>query len=180
MALTVVAGCSSSPTKQEPEPTPKGFDTPKGVTLTAGGSTLKQDKPATVVYDVGDAAASAITVTVTSIRKGDIKDFRFFSLDAESKASSPFYVRATIKNEGPAGLGGVSLPMFAHDSTGIIRPPNDLVGEFKPCPKPMLPKSFLPGSSAKLCLVYLVPKGKKLQSVDLQPGSSADAVSWKP
>ena len=43
-----------------------------------------------------------------------------------------------------------------------------------------LPKSFLPGATAKLCLVYLVPKGRALQSVDLQTGSAKDAITWTP
>jgi hypothetical protein len=179
--LLVVAGCSSSKPKEDPVPVPKGFDIPKGVTLTKGGSKLTEDKPASVVYQVGTKAASAVTVTVTSVRKGNItKDFRFFSLDAASKASSPFYVDVTVKNEGPAGLGGASLPIFAHDNANTIFPPNELVGTFKPCPTPSLPKSFLPGSTAKVCLVFLVPKGKALQSVDLQTGSSTDAITWTP
>lgn len=178
--IVLAAGCSSSTPKKEGVPVPEGFQVPTGVELTKGGTKLIEDEPASVVYRVGDNAASAITVTVTSVRKGSIKDFRFFSLDSASKASSPFYVRVTVKNEGPAGLGGASLPIFAHDSGNTIFPPNELVGTFKPCPRPVLPKSFLPGSTAKLCLVYLVPKGKALQSVDLQTGSSADAISWSP
>lgn len=183
MALAlVVASCSGGSRKDTDDevPVPKGFDVPKGVSLTKGGTKLTEDHSASVVYQVGTKAASAITVAVTEVRKGNIKDFRFFSLDAASKASSPFYVSVTVKNEGPAGLGGAALPIFAHDNTNTIFPPNELVGTFKPCPSPSLPKSFLPGSTANLCLVFLVPKGKALQSVDLQTGSSADAITWTP
>lgn len=181
-ALVLAASCSSSPSKVKDEGVrvPKGFDLPAGVTLTKGGTKLTEDASASVVYQVGARAASAITVTVTSVRKGNIKDFKFFSLDEASKASSPFYVSVTVKNEGPAGVGGGALPMFAHDSSNTVFPPNELVGTFKPCPKPGLPKSFLPGSTAKLCLVYLVPKGRSLQSVDLRTGSAQDAISWRP
>ena len=133
-----------------------------------------------MIYQVGTKATSAITVTVTQVAKGNIKDFKFFSLDPAAKASSPFYVTVTVKNDGPAGLGGVALPIYAHDSSNTIFPPNELVGTFKPCPRPALPKNFLPGSIAELCLVYLVPKGKALQSVDLQTGTSQDAISWSP
>lgn len=181
LTLAVVASCGpKGKAKDDAVPLPKGFQVPAGVTLTPGGTKLTEDHPASVVYQVGTKAASAITVTVSSVAKGRIRDFRFFSLDPATKASSPFYVRLTVKNEGPAGLGGVALPIFAHDSSNTIFPPNELVGTFKPCPHPLLPKSFLPGSTAKLCLVYLVPKGKALQSVDLQTGSSRDAISWRP
>lgn len=182
-ALLFVAGCSSSSDgkKSDEVPVPKGLEVPKGVTLTKGGTTLTEDKPASVVYQVGDKAASVITVTVSSVRKGSIKrDFAFFSLDDEAKTSSPFYVDVTVKNEGPAGLGGAALPIFAHDSSNTNLPANDIVGTFKPCRNSTLPKSFLPGATAKLCLVYLVPKGKALQSVDLQTGSTKDAITWTP
>ncbi|VXB25936.1 conserved exported hypothetical protein [Aeromicrobium sp. 9AM] len=184
-SVLLVAGCSGSSDggdkKSDAVPVPKGFDLPAGVTLTKGGTTLTEDKPASVIYQVGDKAASAITVTVSSVRKGSIKrDFAFFSLDDESKASSPFYVDITVKNEGPAGLGGAALPIYAHDSSNTNLPANQIVGTFNPCPRPTLPKTFLPGSTAKLCLVYLVPKGKALQSVDLQTGSAKDAITWTP
>ena len=182
-ALVLAAGCSSSPDdkKSDEVPVPKGFDVPKGVTLTKGGTQLTEDKPASVVYQVGDKAASAITVTVSSVRKGSIKrDFTFFSLDDETKASTPFYVDVTVKNEGPAGLGGAALPIFAHDSSNTNLPANQIVGSFKPCRNSTLPKSFLPGATAKMCLVYLVPKGKALQSVALQTGSTKDAITWMP
>jgi hypothetical protein len=182
-ALVLVAGCSSSSDgkKSDEVPVPKGLEVPKGVTLTKGGTTLTEDKPASVVYQVGDKAASVITVTVSSVRKGSIKrDFAFFSLDDEAKTSAPFYVDVTVKNEGPAGLGGAALPIFAHDSSNTNLPANDIVGTFRPCRNSTLPKSFLPGATAKLCLVYLVPKGKALQSVDLQTGSTKDAITWRP
>ena len=180
VVLFAVAACSSSDPKDEGVPVPKGFDLPAGVTLTKGGTTLTEDKSASVVYQVGSSAASAITVTVTQVSKGKIEDFKFFSLDEETKQASPFYVSVTVKNEGPAGLGGAALPIYAHDNSNTIFPPNELVGEFPPCPTPALPATFLPGSSAKLCLVYLVPKGKALQSVDLQTGSAKDAITWTP
>jgi hypothetical protein len=179
LTLAVLTGCGSK-SKDDTVPVPKGFDVPAGVTLTPGGTKLTEGHPASVIYKVGDKATSAITVTVTQVAKGDIEDFKFFSLDEASKASSPFYVSVTVKNDGPAGLGGVALPIYAHDSGNTIFPPNELVGTFNPCPQPSLPKSFLPGSTAKLCLVYLVPKGKALQSVDLQTGTSHDAISWTP
>jgi hypothetical protein len=184
--LVLVAGCSSSGSDDggstdDAVPVPKGFDVPAGVTLTKGGTTLTEDKPASVVYQVGGRAASAITVTVSAVRKGSIKrDFRFFSLSEADRRATPFYVDVTVKNEGPAGLGGAALPIFAHDSSNTNLPANDIVGTFKPCKNSTLPKSFLTGETAKLCLVYLVPRGKALQSVDLQTGSAKDAITWTP
>ncbi len=179
----VPAGCSSSepaPVRATPTAvTPKGFDVPAGVTLTPGGTTVAVGKPATVAYEV-EGAASAVTATVTAVDPGSIDDFRFFSLDAASKKSSPFYVRVSVTNDGPAGLGGGSLPLFALDSTNTNIPANDIVGTFKPCPTRALPASFLPGATAELCLVYLLPEGRTLTSIVLQTGTTQDAIRWKP
>ncbi len=160
---------------------PKGFDPPAGVTITEGGSTLELGKAGTAVYRVGEKAASAVTVAVNEVKKGDIKkDFTFFSLDDELKASTPYYVRLNVVNEGPSGLGGVAIPILAHAASNTVFPPNELVGDFKPCPNPALPESFLPNAKADLCLVFLLPKGETLQSIDLQTGKEADALHWKP
>lgn len=180
----VLAGCSSSEPAPAPGPTTaqptKVFEPPSGVMITPGGTRLATGKPATVVHQVADSAASALTVTVTAVTRGSIKDFRYFSLDDATKTSSPYYVRATVKNDGPAGLGGAAMPMFARDSSSADIPANDIVGTFKPCPASTLPPSFLPGASADLCFVYLLPKGRTLTSVTLQTGTRQGAVTWTP
>ena len=181
-SVLFLAACSGS----EPAPTasattsatPRAVEPPAGVTLTAGGTALTVGQPASVVNRVGDSAASVVTVTVTGATKGSIDDFRYFSLDDASKASTPYYVTVAVKNEGPGGLGGAALPMFARDSTGADIPANDIVGTFDPCPVRTLPASFLPGASAELCLVYLVPEGRKMRAVSLQTGTPEDAITW--
>ncbi len=180
--LAVLTACGSDEPETEPRTdVPKGFDVPAGVTITKGGSTLAVGEPASVVYRVEERAASAITVTVDKVRTGDIKkDFTFFSLDDKAKSSTPVYVDLAVVNEGPSGLGGVSIPVLAHTTSNTVFPPNELVGEFKPCPNPALPESFLEDAKADLCLVFLLPKGEKLQTIDLQTGTEADAVHWKP
>jgi hypothetical protein len=179
-ALLLLAGCSSGSDDDKPKAdVPKGFDVPAGVTLTAAGSTVKVGDAASVVYEVDDAT-SAITLRVKAIRKGTMKDFRFFSLDAASRASTPYYVDVAIRNEGPAGLGGVSLPVLAHTVSNTVYPPNELVGTFKPCPTSALPKSFLKGATARLCMIFLLPKGETLKTIDLQTGSETDAIHWRP
>jgi hypothetical protein len=178
--LVLAAGCGSDEPKTPKTTVPKGFDVPAGVTITDGGSTLALGKPASAVYRVEDRAASAITVNVNGITKGDIKDFGFFSLDDRAKSSTPYYVKLSVHNDGPTGLGGVAIPVLAHTRSNTVFPPNELVGTFKPCPNAALPKSFLAGSSADLCLVFMLPKGEKLKTVDLQTGKQADAIHWKP
>jgi len=179
--LVVLAGCGSDPEEKPRDDVPKGFEVPAGVTITEGGSTVELGQPASVVYRVEERAASAVTVAVTKVRTGDVeKDFTFFSLDDRMKSSTPLYVDVSITNEGPSGLGGVSVPVLAHTTSNTVYPPSELVGEFEPCPNPTLPKSFLEGSEADLCLLFMLPKGEKLQTIDLRTGSEADAIHWRP
>ena len=180
--VVLLAACGGDDPKPKPRTdVPKGFEVPAGVTITKGGSTLGIGRSASVVYRVEEQAASAVTVTVNGVKTGDIdKDFTFFSLDDKLKAATPYYVRLSVVNEGPSGLGGVAIPVLAHTRSNTVFPPNELVGTFKPCPNPALPESFLEGSKADLCLVFLLPKGEKLQSIDLQTGTEADAIHWKP
>ncbi len=178
-ALLLLAGCSTA-SKPAATPTPKGFDVPAKVTLTKTGTTIAQGKPATVVYRVSDNARSAIDVTLGKVTKGKIKDFKFFSLDDKSSKATPYYVQAVVKNEGPAGIGGSAVPLYAHDSSNSITPPNEIVGDFKKCQPRTLPKSMLPGADVKVCLVFLVPEGTTLVSIDLQTTDMDKPISWKP
>lgn len=180
MALVLAIGGCSDVQKPPTVSVPKGFQVPQGVTLTMGGTKMTAGKPASVIYQVADKSRSVITVSVASIKKGAIKDFRFFSLDESAKLSTPFYVTASVKNVGPAGIGSAPIPLYAHDSTNTISLPNELVGDFAPCPSGTLPKSFLPGASATVCLVYLVPAGATLVSLDLQTADQKDPITWRP
>jgi hypothetical protein len=179
--LALPAACGDDNATKPRSDVPKGFDVPAGVTITKGGSTLQLGRAASVVYRVEERAASAITVVVREVIKGSIdQDFTFFSLDSKAKSSTPYYVKLGVNNDGPSGLGGVAIPVLAHTRSNTVFPPSELVGTFKPCPNAALPKSFLKGSKAELCLVFLLPKGEKLRTIDLQTGSEADAIHWKP
>lgn len=178
--LALTAACGGDAAKPRSD-VPQGFNVPAGVTITQGGTTLQLGRAASVVYRVEARAESAITVVVREVVKGDIKkDLTFFSLDDKAKTSTPYYVKVGVRNDGPSGLGGVAIPVLAHTRSNTVFPPSEMVGTFKPCPNAALPKSFLKGSKAELCLVYLLPKGEKLRTVDLQTGKEADAIHWKP
>ncbi|MGA8850586.1 MAG: hypothetical protein WB508_02595 [Aeromicrobium sp.] len=177
--MLTLGACGSSEPAPPTVPTPQGFELPSDVTLTDPGTELALGEPGTVVLEVDDGAASAVTLTVNEITKGTIEDFRFFSLDAASKASTPYYVSATVRNEGPAGLGGLGAPFVAHDDANTIVPPNVINGSFRPCPSTEVPKSFLAGDATEMCLVFLMAKGRTLVSIDALSDDPATAVRWK-
>lgn len=179
--LLAVAGCGGGADEGPvPSATPTGPTPPPGVELTEPGSTLELREPGTAVLDLSGGASSVVTVTVTKIKKGSMKDFRNFSLDPKSKKSRPYYVSAEIENQGPAGIGGVALPIVARTDDDQVYSASELVGRFTPCPTSTIPKSFLAGESAEVCMVYLIGPGEKLALIDLQPGDLADALHWKP
>lgn len=172
-----LSACQSEPTKRSG--VPEGFDVPQGVTIAPAGSKRALGRSATVVYQIEQRAASAITIVVSDVVEGDLaRDFQFFNLPDEVKTSMPLYVHVRVRNDGPSGLGGVALPIYVRTSAGTVLPPNDVVGNFKPCPNPALPSSFLAGSKADLCLVFLVPKGSTAESVDVQTGKPSDAIHF--
>ncbi|MFI5428013.1 hypothetical protein [Aeromicrobium sp. UC242_57] len=171
-AACVLGACSSGSDKPEPAASsaavPRGFDVPAGVTLTKAGTQLSQDKSASVVYQVADKAASAITVTIAQVKKGSIKDFEFFSLDASTKKATPFYVTVEVKNEGPAGLGGAALPIYAHDDSNTNLQASDILGTFKPCQTAKLPRQ-LPARGDRQALPGLPGSGRSRAGLGRPP-----------
>ncbi|MGH1565032.1 hypothetical protein [Mumia sp. DW29H23] len=178
-----LAGCSGDDkgddtAKAAPETT-SAVDVPEGVTLTEAGTKVALGKPATVGYPVGEAA-SAITVTVASVKPGKIADLDGYVLDPASATSTPYYVQVQVRNDGPDPLGGAAVPVYGFDSTPAYFPPTTFAGEaFKPCPGGALPKAFDAGATWKGCFVLLVPKGATLQSVQVRTSDPASTpVSW--
>ena len=174
------SGCGSENSKPKASATPD-VDLPAGVSLTAPSTKLKVGQEGTFVYEVGGGASSAVTATVEKVAKGSIKeDFKFFTLDAESKSATPYYVEIAVTNHGPAGLGDAPAPFVIHDDQNSVAAPNAITGTFKPCPNRTLPASLLPGKSADICLVFLLPAGRKLVSIDARTPDPATAIRWNP
>lgn len=176
--LAATAACGQEPAPAPVMTSPTDVDLPPGVELTPPGELLETGEPGTTVLDLGNGASSAVTAVVREVRKGDLDDFRMFTLDEAGKASTPYYVDVTVRNEGPAGLGGVALPLYLHSDADVLHPATGLVGDFEPCPSAALPDQFLAGASEQVCFVYLVPKRQVAKSVDLVPSRESDTLRW--
>lgn len=168
---------STSPTSTTPATTGPSDDLPEGVRLTEAGATVDIGDPATAVYDDGERR-SVLTVRVTKVVKGSIKDFKSFVLGPRERASTPYYVSASVTDEGPSPLGQTTVPLFGLDSTGTAFPATSLVGSFDRCPGGPLPTGFAPGDTVRTCLVYLVPPEATLRSVQLRTDDTTDPISW--
>lgn len=195
-ALVALAGCSdepsTSPTSSDSAPatssrsaktrstsTKPGVTLPKGVRLTQPGSRLRVGQRATVVYRADAKRRSAVTISVTRIRKGSMEDFENFSLSAKQRASTPFYVDVVVRNDGPGRLDRAAVPLYGLDSTNTYFSPVGLVGEFDRCRGGALPKRFTPGDKAKRCLVFLVPKKARLKALQVRTRGLDEPVGWR-
>ncbi len=182
VALLIATGCSgddgsSAAPTSSPTSTGPSITVPQGVTLTDPGSTLRIGDAASAIY-ADDQRVSVLTVTVSRVVKGSIKDFRSFVLSAAQRRSMPYYVSATVTNDGPRQLGQIEVPLYGFDSTDTAFPATSLVGALDRCSDAPLPTGFAPDQTVKTCLIYLVPPEATLQAVQLRTNDSADPISW--
>jgi hypothetical protein len=121
-------------------------------------------------------------VSVVKVRKGRISDFKDFNLEADEKASAPYYLDVKFENLGDVALTRHLLEPTVEDTDGQeYRAINLIVlsGTFKPCPE-YSEKKLGPGESFTGCSAVLMPKGKKLERVRFQGDVTKDPVFWPP
>jgi hypothetical protein len=121
-------------------------------------------------------------VSVVKVRKGSIGDFKDFNLEADQKASVPYYVDAKFENLGDVALTRHLLEPTVEDADGQeYRAINLIVlsGTFKPCPE-YSEKKLAPGERFTGCSAILMPKGKELERVRFQGDVTKDPVFWPP
>jgi hypothetical protein len=205
-AVIVVSGClllsgCSSPTDAEvnSDPTPPeagpsapaggtsqpvnphqayGLDLPPDLKLTPLGTDLKLGETARVAWEPKPSTVGALAITVTRLRKGTLKDFADFTLDEQTKKSTPYYVDAKVKNIGASKLSKVPPPLYLVDGTNALVQASTFESDFKPCNAGPLPRRFKPGKSTKVCLVYLVADKGKLNTVSFRPTQKYAPITW--
>jgi hypothetical protein len=168
--------------------------TSSGSTTSAGGLTppgthLGFGKPATVAWvpPLGGSATGPhkgikLQVTVESIQKGAIADFKNVQLNASEKASTPYYVKVRLKAltgvKPPSSDTDPAITFDAIDDRGQTQGSVTFFGTFQRCDDPSAPKPFVSGKSYEACLTYLMPGGGSIQKVEWKDGpSKADDVS---
>jgi hypothetical protein len=137
--------------------------------LARPGAAFATGEQATVGYTVQSSAGATVgttrlALTVLSIQKGTLADFKGIQLDASERASTPEYVEVRLTNLGPLALNtnDDDDPAFAIngvDNTGQTQQSVTFFGTFPPCPDTDTPKPFAPGRSFQTCLTFLVPGG---------------------
>jgi len=155
-----------------------GVDVPPGLMVTEPGSELAVGETATIAWEPRVGVVGALRITVTKLRQGTIKDFAGFSVDAPTKASTPYYVTATVANAGVTDLGGVEVPLYMVDANDTLYGQNHFGGEFKPCAARRLPKPFAATQETTVCLVYLAANHGTLSAVSFRPSQAFDPIIW--
>ncbi|UGQ11639.1 hypothetical protein LO772_33520 [Yinghuangia sp. ASG 101] len=151
---------------------------------TAPGTELKVGESAVIPFEQS-SKQGVLQVTITAIEKGTIGDLTAANIrvNDDQKSSTPYYVRATIKNVSDADLSDASLlvPLAALDEAGRDLAFTTVLGSFKKCPLPRA-ENFTNGAEVSGCKMVMAPAGATVAAAgfDLPRKSSGEPVIWKP
>lgn len=151
--------------------------------LTPPGTHLRLGQGATVGWvpprsglGTGPHKGLKLRVTVLSIMKGTIGDFKNVQLKPEQRASTPYYVKVRIKALGgtppPAANDDPDVTLDAIDDRGQQQNNLIFLGTFSRCDDASPPKPFANGRSFGSCLTYLMPGGGAIRQMVWKNGPS--------
>ena len=173
------SGSGSASGSVSPSATPTYLPVPDGVELTAQGSELGVGDHAVVAYEPRQKQVGVLDIAVTRLEKTTFKkSFSGWQLDAATKKTNPYFVHATITNDGKTDLGGRAVPLYIVDGTNTLIESSRFASTFKPCPSQTFPKKFKAGAKVKVCLVYLSPAHGDLTAVSFRPTQDFNPITW--
>jgi hypothetical protein len=151
-----------APSTNASSSSPVSSKTSSGSGSVAPGTKLAIGSAATVKYTpLSHATPSKLKVTVQSLEKGTLDDFKGIDLDAAQKAATPVYVKVKVQNLGPGTIDvdATSAAIEGVDSTGNTAQSVTFIGTFPRCPDHQSTTQMPSGSSYDNCLTFLVPGG---------------------
>lgn len=152
---------------------------PVGVTRTAPGTELGFGKSATVGFAPNAERSTALELTVTKVRQGQIQDLAAYDLDPRAKKSRPYYVSVKVENVGTGQIGRSKIPLWGLGSGKTLIGASGFTNAFTKCPSGPLPAHFAGGKSTTTCLMFLVPRGDSLAGVSYRPVMADAPIVWK-
>ena len=158
-----------------------GSLTPPGTHLAFGGSATVGWVPPSQDLGTGAHKGIKLQVTVVSIQKGTMADFRNVELNGKQRSSTPYYVQLRVTALSNASVPKDSDPAItfaAIDDRGQEQQSITFLGTFSRCDDPTPPKQFVSGKTYQSCLAYLIPGGGSIQKVQWDNGpAAANAVT---
>ena len=175
LGLVFVAGCGAdAETKPEPTESPSTSESSEPATpieLSFGEST-------TVTWLPTEDLSGDLDIEVDAVREANLTDFRDLAGPGVDKNAKPWYVDVVLTNTGDADFGGLEVPLYLRDGSGVLGPPWHFGEPFKPCESVPLPDPFAFGDEAKTCLVFITAPGEQPDAVIHQAGPESPAVIW--
>jgi hypothetical protein len=151
--------------------------------LTRPGAHLGFGGPATVGWvppsqytGTGAHHGIKLRVTVVSIQRGTMADFRNVQLNGNERTSTPYYVQlrvTALSSTPPPKDSDPAITFTAIDDRGQQQQSITFLGTFSRCDDPMPPKQFVSGKTYESCLAYLIPGGGSIQKVQWDSGPAA-------
>lgn len=186
-AALVLSACSGGEDSGEPEAEPSEtghpapydrMGLPEDLEMTEPGAGLDLGETATVAWEPRSEEVGVLDLTVDRVRQARWRQFQGWSLDAQTRRSTPYFVDATVANAGEEDLGGTDVPLYLLDDTDTLIQASEFKGRFKPCPSRGLPDTFESGDEQQVCLVYLAPQRGKFQAISFRPTETFEGIRW--
>lgn len=189
VALGSCGGSSSSSTSAPASPsstsTPAAAPPASSGAVAKPGATFGVGHPATVDFippsQLTKKPVTRLRITVQSIQKGTLADFKDVRLDAQQRAGSPVYVKVDITNVGSkaAQSDTVSADVQGIDNTGNTEQSLTIIGDFPRCNDSSSQAPITPGKTLSTCLIYLVPGGITKVAYTGTNDYISSPVTWK-
>jgi len=175
-------GSSSVPGRLQPGRAPSGQPlcgrweaawNPLGTRLAFGGEATVGWVPPAQATGNGAHEGIKLRITVVSIQKGTMADFRNVELNANERNATPYYVQlrvTALSSTPPPKDSDPAITFTAIDDRGQEQQSITFLGTFPRCDDPMPPKQFVSGKTYQSCLAYLIPGGGSIQRVQWDSG----------
>jgi hypothetical protein len=195
LALGALAGCSHPRSSRPDTPTTTPSVTPPGspsayvdtptptvttTPTTQAGNELRLKQPATVQWSPRPGTTALIDLAVDDVQRTSFTDkaWQGWDIPAKTQQSTPYFVHATVRSISGGSLDGLPVPLYAFDDANQLLLASTFKSAFTPCTPSTLPAHFRAGQTAKVCLVYLVPKGAHYVSMAYRPDESQQPITW--
>ena len=142
------------------------------------GTTLTHGKPAKVLFVVNGKRRGLISISIDSVRTGRTSDLANFTMNAGTKASTPYYANVTVTNVGRGHIGGAPVPLYGVNGHHTLLPAAVLKGGFKKCQVDRIPGDLGNGASFSTCLMFLAPAHGRLTSVEFEYAPDVAPITW--